>query len=447
MENKLKSRQTLTIGLMLFALFLGAGNMIFPPLLGQQAGENLWSAITGFLITGVGLPLLGVASIAITGGSLYDLSSRVHPLFAGIFTAVLYLAIGPFFGIPRTGTVAFEIGVTPFLPESINANTLPLMLYTIVFFGITLWLSINPTKLVDRVGKILTPILIAVLGIIIIAGVSNPIGSASNPTEAYSEGPLFEGFIKGYLTMDAIASLVFGMVVVNAVKEKGVKSRKALASSVIKAGVIAATGLALIYLSLAYLGATSFKVIGPVENGGIILSGLADYLFGSTGALLLGLAITFACLTTSVGLVTACGEYFSAAFPRLSYKLVVTIVTIFSALIANVGLTQLIGLTLPVLIAIYPIAIVLIVLSFMNDLFNGYSYVYRGAIIGAMLISIPDAILSTGIELEAISSSLELLPLYEKGIGWLVPAVLGGLIGYLMAKKREDVNGHAMNKA
>ncbi|MBN8209529.1 branched-chain amino acid transport system II carrier protein [Bacillus sp. NTK071] len=435
MKAKLSNQDTLTIGLMLFALFLGAGNMIFPPALGQAAGENIWIAIVGFLFTGVGLPLLGVTAIGLTGGSLNDIASRVHPLFGLTFTAVLYLAIGPFFGIPRTGTVAFEIGVVPFLSESTNPTGLPLLLYTIVFFGITFWVALNPTRLVDRVGKILTPLLILVLGSLIVGAFVNPPGSLSAPSPNYESGVFFKGFLDGYLTMDAIAALVFGIVVIKAVNDRGVTDRKTVSLVVLKAGVLAAIGLTAIYLSLAYIGATSLDLVGKADNGGEILSSVASYLFGSFGTVLLGAAITFACLTTSVGLVTACGEYFSKVYPKLSYKAVILIVTLFSAFVANLGLTQLITFTVPVLIAIYPIAIVLIFLTFIDYAIPVHNYVYRGSILLATFISIPNAIEGAGLNIGF--GWLHTLPLYSEGVGWLLPAIAGGVIGLLILQFKQ----------
>ncbi|WP_349408155.1 branched-chain amino acid transport system II carrier protein [Pseudalkalibacillus sp. SCS-8] len=440
-KKALSLKDTTTIGMMMFALFLGAGNMIFPPALGQTAGTNVWTAITGFLITGVGLPLLGVIAIGLTGGTLRDLASRVHPGFAIVFSTLIYLAIGPFFGIPRTGTVAYEIGVIPFLPEGLNANGVPLFIYTILFFAITFWFALNPTKLVDRIGKILTPVLIIVIGLIVFKGIFDPLGSFSAPKGDYASTPFFTGFINGYLTMDAIAALVFGIVVINAVKSKGVSDKKEIAKATTKAGIIAVSGLALVYLSLAFVGATSRNVLGEMDNGGAILTGAADLLFGQFGIILLAVAITFACLTTSIGLVTACGEYFKGLMPNVSYKLIIAILCIFSGAVANVGLTQLINLTLPVLIGIYPLAIALIGYSYLHRQFNGYREVYIGGLLGAGMISIFDALAQMNIDITAVSSVFEAyLPLYTQGVGWIVPSIIGALIGYVIGRTRSQLN-------
>lgn len=445
MQTNLSNKQVLTVGLMLFALFLGAGNMIFPPALGQAAGTNLWIAIVGFLITGVGLPLLGVTAIALTGSNLEKLASRVHPIFGIVFTFMVYLVIGPLFAIPRTATVSYEIGVTPFLSD---ASKLSLFLTTVVFFAITLWLAMNPSKLVDRVGKILTPILVVVLAILVVKAMITPMGSIGEPSEAYQSGAFFKGFIEGYLTMDTLASLVFGIVVIQAIKNFGVNDNKVLAKATIKAGAIAAIGLALVYVSLAYLGATSVEVVGQAENGAAILSGSATHLLGSFGTTVLALAITFACLTTSVGLVSSCSEYFHRVFPNVSYKSFVVILSLFSMVIANVGLTQLIQISIPVLIMIYPLAIVMMFLSFFPKSMVGHSAVYTFALIGTAIVSIVDGLGFTSLDISAAKNALSFLPLFNEGVGWLAPAIVGAIIGKIVASiKQKGTEPNIVEKA
>lgn len=432
MNTNLSGKQITAIGLMLFALFFGAGNMIFPPFLGQDAGTSVWTAIFGFLITGVGLPLLGVIAIAKVG-DLETLANRVHPIYAVIFTVVLYLVIGPLFAIPRTGTVAFEIGVLPFLPEGSAPNRIGLLIFTIVYFIISAWLSMNPSKLVDRIGKLLTPALLTVLALFVIKSFITPMGEPQAPVGPYADGPFFKGFIEGYLTMDAIASLVFGGMVIASIKGLGITSKKSLTKLCIQAALVAAAGLALVYLSLAYIGSTSPDAIGIKENGGSLLSAAANHLFGSFGAVVLGLAILFACLTTAIGLISSCSQYFNKLLPKISYKTFVLIFSLFSAVIANVGLTQLISFSVPVLVFIYPLAIVLILLSFAHNLFNGYSFVYIFALIPTGLIGLVDGLNAAGLNISAVTDVLSVLPFFSQGIGWLVPAIVGAIVGYCIA--------------
>ncbi|WOV86736.1 branched-chain amino acid transport system II carrier protein [Sporosarcina oncorhynchi] len=427
--NQFKPGDTIKLGLVVFALFFGAGNMIFPPLVGQQAGTAAWMTIAGFLLTGVGLPFLGVVAVARSGDQLSDLAGKAHPLFGIVFTVAVYLSIGPLFGIPRTATVAFEIAASPFV--SASYENLTLMLFTILFFGVTAWLALTPNKIVDRIGKILTPILLVIVATIVIIGILKPAGVSGPPQAEYLTNPFASGFIKGYLTMDAIAALVFGIIVINAIKAKGITDRKVITKLTMKSGFIAVTGLSLVYIGLAYLGMTSRTVAPDAENGGIILAKLAYELMGTNGQLLLGAAVLLACLTTSVGLVSACATFFSMTFPKISYKWVVLVISIFSTFIANIGLTQLISITLPILIGIYPLAIVLICLSFFHSLFKGYPFVYLFALAGAGVIGFFDMLKEFGIIIAPVTRILTYLPLYEEGIGWIVPAILLAVVGYI----------------
>lgn len=436
MKRSLTNLETATIGLTLFALFFGAGNMIFPPYLGQEAGTNVWKAYLGFLVTGVGLPLLGIIAIG-RAGDLQTLAKRVSPIFGAVFTLILYMAIGPFFGIPRTGTVAYEMGLAPFLDEN-GTQRLSLIIFTIGFFVLTAWLSMNPAKLVDRIGKVLTPILIVIIGMLILKAIVTPMGEPQDPKGNYLDNPIFAGFLEGYLTMDTLAALVFGIVVISAINERGVTDRQAVARICLMAGVIAAVGLGLVYLSLAYIGASSIKAVGALTNGGAILSASANYLFGPIGTIILGAAISFACLTTAVGLISSVSKYLTKVSPKLSYKTSVIVLSVFSMIVANFGLTKLISISVPVLVALYPLAIVLISLSFFHDLFKGSSWVYKGALIPTGFISILDGLKAAGIEFSMITGPMHFLPFYLEGIGWVFPAIAGAIVGYVFASLKTD---------
>lgn len=440
MKSSLKFSEMFAISLMLFALFFGAGNMIFPPALGQGAGTDVWVALTGFILTGVGLPLLGVVVIALKG-DINELAGRVHPVFAIVFTSLIYLSLGVFVSVPRTGTVAYEMGIAPFLPDAVASQQYPLVLFTFVFFAITFYLALNPSKLVGRIGKVLTPILLILLAVIVAKALMTPIGEFGAPTEAYS-APLFKGFIDGYLTLDGLAALVFGNVVIHTLRAKGITNKNSIAKVTIFAGFIASIALLLIYIALAYLGASSVS-LGMAPNGGIILTNVVQHLFGSYGIVLLGVAIGAACLTTAVGIVAACGEYFSKLLPKFSYEKVVFIFCVLAFMVANLGLTQLNALALPILIAIYPIGIVLMVLSLIENYIRLPLAMYVGGIVGAFIISFFDGLNNANIQVEALTPLLDSIPLYSVGIGWLVPSVIGMILGYIisMLQKKEVVIG------
>ncbi|MCM3639021.1 branched-chain amino acid transport system II carrier protein [Sporosarcina luteola] len=433
--NDFTNKDTLKLGLLMFALFFGAGNLIFPPLVGQLAGGNVWIAIAGFLITGVGLPFLGVVAVAMSGSQLRDLAGKAHPLFGLVFAIIVYLALGPLFAVPRTATVTFEMGLAPFTSDS--AERIALLLFTVLFFAVTAWLSMKPSKLVDRFGNVLTPVLLVLVTFIVTVGIIRPAGTIGPPQEPYIQNPFIKGFIEGYLTMDAMAALVFGIVIINAIKAKGVSDKKVTLAITMKAGAFAVAGLCLVYAGLAYLGTTSRLVAPDAANGGEILTQLVYSLLGTTGQVLLGLAVLLACLTTSVGLASSCAAFFSDTFPKFSYRLVVLIICIFSAFIANIGLTQLIEITLPVLIGVYPLAIVLITISFFHNWFNGHREVYLFALAAAGFIGFFDMLKAFGLPIAPVTDMLRHLPLYEEGIGWILPAIVFAGIGFVIASVRK----------
>ena len=402
--GSLRGKETLTIGLMLFALFFGAGNLIFPPFLGQESGENFWPAMLGFVVTGVGLPLLTVVVISMAKDGIKEIGSRVHPVFAIVFSAAVYLSIGPFFGIPRSANVAFEMSVKPFLGES-GTNSLALLLFTFVFFALVYWVTLNPSKMVERIGSVLTPVLLAAIVLLVIGSLFKLDGSFGEVSEKYTAAPFATGFLEGYLTMDTIAALAFGIIVVGAIQQKKPLERKQVVRETLKAGMIAGIGLAFVYVTVGLLGAKMASV-GEYENGGAILTESAKMMFGAPGMLLLGLIVTLACFTTAVGLVAATSQFFAKMMPKVPYKTYTLVVTLVSLLIANLGLNQIISISVPVLIVLYPITIVLVILSFLDRFFKGARGVYVGAVFATTLVSVVDGLKTFGVESEALTSLL-----------------------------------------
>ncbi|MFB3168153.1 branched-chain amino acid transport system II carrier protein [Neobacillus sp. 179-C4.2 HS] len=425
------AKQVVFISFMLFSMFFGAGNLIFPPFLGQSAGDHLWAALAGFIVSAVGLPILGVIAVA-KAGSLNELNLRVHPIFALIFPFLIYIAIGPGLAIPRAGSLAFEMGAAPFLPENLVESSGSLLIYTIVFFGLAAWLSMYPSKLISLFGKLLTPILLALIAIIFVRSLFDPIGSFESPIGNYRENPMFQGILEGYLTMDALAALAFGIVIANTLTAQGVIDSKKKSRYMMYAGLGAGLLLAVIYLILGYLGAGSSS-LGQAENGAIILSNIMTYLFGQSGTLLLGIVFTLACFCVSIGLITSCSQFFSTAIPKVAYKVWVVILAVLSTAIANLGLTQILQISVPILGMIYPIAIVLIFLGLFDDMIKRNSYIYITVIGFVALYSILDTINKSLLN-NVWSEGLEILPFYIEGIGWLTPAVLGLIVGYLLGK-------------
>ncbi|UUI40821.1 branched-chain amino acid transport system II carrier protein [Oceanobacillus oncorhynchi] len=445
MNTKLRIGNYLAIAFMLFALFFGAGNLIFPAQLGQLSGDNITPATIGFLITGVGLPFLGIMAMGFSGkNNLQELASRVHPVYGLGFTALLYLTIGPFFAAPRTGTVAYEVGIGPYVSEGSQSTVL--LIFTGVFFLIALLVSLFPSKIVDNIGKFLAPVLVVLLLILLAVALFNPMGTIQAPEEAYQTSAFFIGFLEGYNTMDALAALVFGIIIINVIKGFGITDNNQILSAVTKIGLTSTALLVIIYVGISYLGATSVTELGVLENGGPVLSGAAAYYFGTFGTILLAAIIILACLTTAIGLITANAEYFHTLFPAIAYKPWVFFFSILTFVIANFGLENIIAFSTPVLMFLYPLAMVLVLLTFVSPFFNHSRLVYIPTIAVTFIFSIIDGLVALyqSLELELpgwldtlIETLGDTLPLYAEGLGWLLPAVIVAVIMIIVSKVKK----------
>ncbi|WP_416423277.1 branched-chain amino acid transport system II carrier protein [Pseudomonas sp. App30] len=433
----LKGQDILALGFMTFALFVGAGNIIFPPIVGLQAGPHAWMAAFGFLITAVGLPVVTVVALAKVGGGMDALSSPIGKVAGGLLAAVAYLAVGPLFATPRTATVSFEVGLAPLTGDSPTA----LFCYSLVYFIVVLAVSMYPGKLLDTVGRFLAPLKIIALAALGIAAFMLPAGPVGDAQPAYQAAPFSNGFINGYLTMDTLGALVFGIVIVNAIRSRGVESPKLITRYAIIAGLIAGVGLALVYVSLFRLGEGSHIIAADATNGAMVLHAYVQHTFGSLGSGFLAVLISLACLVTAVGLTCACAEYFSKCLP-LSYKTLVVLLAGFSLLVSNLGLTKLIAFSIPVLTAIYPPCIALVALSFCKEFFSSPTRVFAPVMGVSLLFGLVDALKGAGFT-EWLPASLANLPLSDQGLAWLVPSVvtLVAAVAYdrVMGKAREAV--------
>lgn len=418
--TRFKGSDLLALGFMTFALFLGAGNIIFPASAGMASGDNFWPVAIGFLLTGVGLPALTIVALARVGGGMPELTSPLGRV-AGIALAVaVYLAIGPLFATPRTAVVSFEIGVAPFTGGSWEA----LLGYSVIYFAVVLYLVMNPGRLLDRVGKVLTPLLLVALLLLGGAAIFAPIGPVGPVMVDYQAAPLLKGFLDGYLTMDAFGALVFGIVIASAIRDRGVTSPDLVTRYSIIAVIIAAIGLAVVYLLLFYLGATSYGVAAGASNGGQILTAYVQHTFGTPGLLLLAAVIILACLTTGVGLITACGEFFSRLM-GVSYRAAAGVFVLFSLLVSNMGLSELIRISIPVLVGLYPLAIMLVLLSLADRLWRNPSRVLRPVMTVTFAFGLADGLAASGVEwLEGlVPAFFSRLPWAEQSMGWVLPVV------------------------
>lgn len=429
---RLTKRNMLVISFMLFSLFFGAGNLIFPPFLGQNAGSQTLPAIIGFCVTAVILPVLGVIVVAQFDG-LDRLAQNVGSKFALVFTVLIYLSIGPGLGIPRAASVPFEMAVAPYLPEGTNL-TFWMVGYSLVFFLVALWLCLNPGKLVSRIGNFLTPSLLLLLCFLFVSFLFRGETSVAQPQAAYTGAPFLQGFSDGYQTMDTIAALNFGLVIATTLGSFGLKEKKSVIRHTILAGIFAGSILAAVYAMLTYMGMCSSGVYPIQENGAWTLRCIVSQVFGAPGAILLAAIFTLACLTTCVGLINSISQYFSTLFQKLSYRQWVCIIVVFSFLVCNLGLNAILKISIPVLNAIYPISIMLIVLGLSHKLWERNRYVYPLTIAATGCVSVVYSLDTAGVPLGFLGTLFRKLPLYDLGFCWVSVAAVAVVLSVVLSK-------------
>lgn len=424
MEKKQKFSDILVIGAALFAMFFGAGNLIFPPLLGQESGTSWFLGFAFFFIFDVGLALVAILALIRKGeleiNGITGVMGKVPSL---IINCIAVLCIGPLLAIPRTAATTYEVGIAPLFP---GFNT---WIFSAIFFAIVLVLTIRPSKVVDIIGTFLTPILVIGLLALIIKGIISPLGAIEiEPVNS----PVQAGTVNGYQTLDVMASMIFIMIITSSAQQKGYTSTSALSKAVLSSSVVAAVGLLIIYGGLTYLGATT---CGLEEFQGLnqtaLLVAITKALFGQTGVVLLGIIVLFACLTTAIGLSSSAGAFFEEiSGGKLSYKNVVIVVVVFSWLISNAGVSTIIQVSAPLLNLIYPGILVLIILAFFHNTIKNKN-IYRVAAYFAIITSALEILAGFGLPTEFVKS----LPFGAAGFAWICPAIIGGIIGKFIPSK------------
>ncbi|PTF13780.1 branched-chain amino acid transport system II carrier protein [Staphylococcus devriesei] len=446
MKHKLTIKENIFIGSMLFGLFFGAGNLIFPIHLGQTAGSNVLLANLGFLITAIGLPFLGIIAIGVSKtNGIFEISSRVSKIYAYLFTIALYLVIGPFFALPRLTTTSYEIAFSPFISPGTGKVILPI--FSILFFLVAWFFSKRPSKILDYIGKFLNPVFLVLLGIVVLLAFIRPMGDIGNAPVSpdYSNSVLLKGFIDGYNTLDALASLAFGVIIVTTIKKLGITRPNDIAKETFKSGTISIVGMGIIYTLLAVMGTMSLGHFKVSENGGIALAQIAQHYLGDYGIIILSLIIIVACLKTAIGLITAFSETFTELFPKMNYLWLATGASVLACIFANVGLTKIIMYSTPVLMFIYPLAITLILLTLASPLFNHSTIVYRFTTFFTVFAAFfdgvkasPESFAKTGFAQSLVGFAEKYLPFYTIGMGWIVPAIIGFVIGFIVYKLRSN---------
>lgn len=421
---EIKKKDIIVCGFALFAIFFGAGNLIFPPYLGVLAGDRWYIAMFAFLLSDPVLPILGVVATAKLGGRADDLGKRVGKKFAQLVGTVAILTIGPLFCVPRTGATTHEIFIRPLFPN------VPSWITCLVFFLITYYITLNPTKVIDIIGKYLTPCLLVILSLIVIVAVVNP----PDPAVTTSTKTLFTlGFKEGYQTMDALGSPLMAGIVISDLVRRGYDNREIQLRASLWVGLVAFILLALVYGSLTYAGSTVGGHFTADTERTALLIGMVELMIGNVGKVFMGVAVSLACLTTSIGLTSTCGNYFETiSNGKLAYKKVVTVAVIVSFALSFLGVDGIISIAVPILSAIYPVIIVLILMSLFDKKIK-YNWSYTGAVIGAFSVSIVESInmasaMRGGNLLGGVTAWIQTFPFAKFGFEWLIPAILGSVI-------------------
>lgn len=429
MDHKtIRVKDVFVVGFALFAMFFGAGNLIFPPYLGVVSGSKWWITFLGFLFADAGLSLLVIISLTKFNGEMDALFNRVGKRFAAIMGSVIVICIGPLIAVPRTAATTYEVGILPTIGPGFNR-----IIFSIIFFAIVLTLTIKPSKVVDIVGQFLTPVLLISLAILIIKGVVSPLGQMSD--KVLIEGGLFSRGIKeGYQTLDSLGAFVFASIIIASLVDRGYKEEKIKIKATIMAGVITAVGMLLVYGGLAYLGATVSSNYGADIDSTTLLVAITYRLMGNTGKILLAIMITLACLTTAIGVTSSCGLFFSRLSKnKFSYEKVVLTVCILSAIVSNFGVTQILKFALPILLVVYPGALTLVVLGLFNEKIKD-DIVFRIAAATSLIFSFI-VVVSGLLGNETIPNLVAKLPLANLGFEWVVPVAISIVIGLMLSKK------------
>jgi len=427
---KKATKDTFIIGLALFAMFFGAGNLIFPPMLGYRTGENWLSGTVGFMMSDVGLSLIAIIAVAVIGGGFTALGNKVGPRYSKILGTTIMLALGPLLAIPRASAVSYEMGIESLFPTS------TMWLVTTIFFIATIFFVIDQKGVIDKIGKLLTPILLLTLLAIIVAGIIHPIGVASTSKVANAFGL---GFTEGYQTVDALAAVIFARIILNTLVSKGYTTTTSQVMITIKAGAIALGIIAIIYGGLIFIGSNSSALFPDDITRTSLFVCIVNRILGSSGTLIMAIAVVFACFTTAVGLTATAGAYFQhISKGKLNYKITVVVISFVSLLIANLGVKTIISFSEPILLLVYPPVIMLIICG-LFDKFGLSKHFYRGAVHTALILSIPEMLTRYHIPVNSVVDLLNSLPLASYKVGWLIPSLLVALILHIAFHKKEII--------
>lgn len=422
-----KNKDILIIGFALFSMFFGAGNLIFPPYIGISSGSSWLISFLGFILADVGIILLSIIAIS-KAGSLQNVIGRAGKKFGITLEFLMMLCLGPILVIPRTGATTFEMSI---LPLAKNFNP---VLFSVIFFSITLLLTIKPTKVMDIIGKFLTPILLLSLAFLIVKGIVSPIG---NLEDVNSSDLFITGVTQGYQTMDALGIGGIVALIMTSLVSKGYTDKNENISLAIKSALIACVGLTVVYGGLTFLGATASSLYDTNISQTALLINITHKLLGSTGTIMLAIVVGFACLTTSIGLTSVTGKFFEDfTNKKLKYEHIVIFICVFSAIVSNFGVDKIIQIAIPILSLIYPVTIVLVVMNIFKKIIPN-DMTLKGAAYSTLLISLLNVIDSLGLSIQFVHQ----IPLASLGFNWILPAIIGGIVfSFIPTKSKATTN-------
>ncbi|OOF63863.1 branched-chain amino acid transport system II carrier protein [Rodentibacter sp. Ppn85] len=433
-ENTMTRKDIIVLGMMIFALFLGAGNIIFPPMEGFTAGSYWATASFGFILTGVFMPFITLVVVAMLGRG--EELSRDLPKWAEImFLTILYLVIGSLFAMPRVTNVAYEMAWLPL--NIVNDSNDAHFIFSLVFNVVGMFFMLRPNTIISTVGKFMTPALLVLLVVVAVKVIISPLSDIVEPSKGYATNPaITSGLISGYQTMDVLAAIAFGGIVARALAVRNVTSPQKVIKYTISAGVISVFLLAMLYFSLFYLGATSAQVAEGATNGGQIFSRYVNALFGISGTWIMSGIIILANITTLVGVTSACADYFSKFHVRLSYPFWVVVFAILTTTVAQAGLTELLRITIPALLLIYPVAIMLVLLQIIRNKLPNIKLSYYFTLLVTVCFSACDSLKNVDLLPQPVENLLSHLPLYSDGMAWLIPAFIALALSLLLGRKK-----------
>lgn len=433
--NNLNKKKLVTdsivVGFALFAMFFGAGNVVFPPYLGMHAGEQWANGFAFYFIADIGLALVAMFAILHAGGA-DNITGRIGHVASNVLMCAVILCIGPMVAIPRTAATTLEMSITPFF-----SGVSPVV-FSVIFFAVILLLSIKQSAVIDIVGKILTPALLIGLLVLIVKGFVSPIGEIVDTGVSASEVTV-NGIKSGYQTMDVLAAMAFGIIILSSAGEKGYTDSKSAAKMIGIAAALSGVLLMIVYFGLTYLGATAVTVFPADISRANLVIGIVELLLGKAGLIIFAIVVALACITTAVALVSSAASFFAKlANNKISYSVFVIVICVSSAVISNLGLDTIIAIATPILDIVYPPMLVLILLSWFGD--KLHKSVYVSSVAGSLIASVLATAELYGMNVPVVDS----LPLASLGLGWVTPAVLFGLVAFVISKVKFQ-NAQAAN--